>query len=83
MHFFSTDFLFAGKRKYCRLIDHLDIIEIILEGYLINYNSCTENFSFIAARAEIGEFVEYDLDNEDEDWLFEFNEERKILTPET
>ncbi|MCI00469.1 enhancer of polycomb-like transcription factor protein, partial [Trifolium medium] len=34
------------------------------------------------ARAEIGEFVEYDLDNEDEDWLSEFNEERMILTPE-
>lgn len=36
----------------------------------------------IAARAEIGEFVEYDLDNEDEDWLDEFNNERKIIMPE-
>ncbi|XP_059652173.1 uncharacterized protein LOC132299509 [Cornus florida] len=34
------------------------------------------------ARAEIGEFIEYDLDNEDEDWLQEFNNERKILQPE-
>ncbi|XP_020100572.1 uncharacterized protein LOC109718652 isoform X2 [Ananas comosus] len=34
------------------------------------------------ARAEIGEFVEYDMDNEDEDWLEEFNHERKILTAE-
>uniref|UniRef100_A0A1D1XTW9 Enhancer of polycomb-like protein n=1 Tax=Anthurium amnicola TaxID=1678845 RepID=A0A1D1XTW9_9ARAE len=34
------------------------------------------------ARAEIGEFVEYDLDNEDEDWLQEFNNERKILSSE-
>ncbi|XP_068637420.1 uncharacterized protein [Aristolochia californica] len=34
------------------------------------------------ARTEIAEFVEYDLDNEDEDWLEEFNNERKILTPE-
>lgn len=34
------------------------------------------------ARAEIGEFVEYDLDNEDEDWLEDFNNERKNLNPE-
>ncbi|WOK95265.1 enhancer of polycomb-like protein 1 isoform X1 [Canna indica] len=34
------------------------------------------------ARAEIGEFIEYDLDNEDEDWLEEFSNERKILSPE-
>lgn len=36
----------------------------------------------IVARAELGEFVEYDLDNEDEDWLDEFNEEKMILLPE-
>ena len=35
-----------------------------------------------SARNEIGEFVEYDLDNEDEDWLEEFNNERRTLTPE-
>ncbi|KAL5205313.1 hypothetical protein ABZP36_033522 [Zizania latifolia] len=34
------------------------------------------------ARAEIGEFVEYDLDNEDEDWLEDFNNERKNLNTE-
>ncbi|CAL9081721.1 unnamed protein product [Musa acuminata var. zebrina] len=34
------------------------------------------------ARAEIGEFVEYDLDDEDEDWLEEFNNERKIISSE-
>ncbi|XP_038717819.1 enhancer of polycomb-like protein 1 isoform X2 [Tripterygium wilfordii] len=34
------------------------------------------------ARAEIGEFVEYDIDNEDGDWLREFNQDKKILNPE-
>ncbi|XP_059297248.1 uncharacterized protein LOC132050169 isoform X2 [Lycium ferocissimum] len=34
------------------------------------------------ARAEIGEFVEYDLDNEDEDWLQDLNRERKALAAE-
>ncbi|KAJ8548965.1 hypothetical protein K7X08_032328 [Anisodus acutangulus] len=34
------------------------------------------------ARAEIGEFVEYDLDNEDEDWLRDLNRERKDLAAE-
>ncbi|KAL8555000.1 hypothetical protein ACS0TY_002981 [Phlomoides rotata] len=34
------------------------------------------------ARAEIGEFVEYDLDNEDEDWLQDFNKERNTLAAE-
>lgn len=39
-------------------------------------------FSFCAARADIAEFVEYDLDNEDEDWLERFNNEKQILTPD-
>ncbi|KAF3633185.1 hypothetical protein FXO38_25706, partial [Capsicum annuum] len=34
------------------------------------------------ARAEIGEFVECDLDNEDEDWLQDINRERKALAAE-
>lgn len=42
----------------------------------------SEDWLLFAARAEIGEFVEYDLDDEDEDWLEEFNKERKILAPE-
>lgn len=36
----------------------------------------------IVARAEIGEFVEYDLDNEDEDWLQDYNRDRKTLEAE-
>ncbi|XP_038972781.1 enhancer of polycomb homolog 2-like isoform X2 [Phoenix dactylifera] len=34
------------------------------------------------ARVENWEFVDYDLDNEDEDWLQQFNNEKKILAPE-
>lgn len=36
----------------------------------------------LAARAELGDFVEYDLDNEDEDWLDEFNRDQKLIPPE-
>lgn len=39
-------------------------------------------FVFCAARSELGEFVEYDLDNEDEDWLYEFDKDKKELSPE-
>lgn len=48
------------------------------------YLYCLNNLRILinAARAEIGEFVEYDLDNEDEDWLEEFNTERKSISSE-
>lgn len=39
-------------------------------------------YSLFAARAELGDFVEYDLDNEDEDWLQDLNKDRKNLSPE-
>ncbi|KAL1324980.1 hypothetical protein HN51_035083 [Arachis hypogaea] len=59
---------------------------VVVDTYERDY-SCTfaQPNSYLrarGARAEIGEFVEYDLDNEDEDWLFEFNKEKKILMPE-
>jgi len=61
-----------------------------VEGNLVNANllysymlcSCFLLHLGASARNEIGEFVEYDLDNEDEDWLEEFNNERRTLTPE-
>ncbi|OIW17564.1 hypothetical protein TanjilG_08842 [Lupinus angustifolius] len=59
---------------------------VVVDTYERDY-SCTfsQPNTYLRARgawAEIGDFVEYDLDNEDEDWLLEFNEERKIMTPE-
>ncbi|XP_019176963.1 PREDICTED: uncharacterized protein LOC109172259 [Ipomoea nil] len=59
---------------------------VIVDTYERDYSrTFTQPTSYIharGARAEIGEFVEYDLDNEDEDWLHEFNNERKILPAE-
>ena len=41
-----------------------------------------KSFSLFAARSELGEFVEYDLDNEDDDWLYEFDKDSNQLSPE-
>lgn len=56
----------------CNCGDQFGKISIILEL----------NVKMFVARAELGEFVEYDVDNEDEDWIQEFNEEKELLTPE-
>ncbi|CAM8904547.1 unnamed protein product [Rhodiola kirilowii] len=59
---------------------------VIVDTYERDYSSTfvqpTSYLRARGARAEIGEFVEYDLDNEDEDWLHEFNNDKKILAPE-
>lgn len=59
---------------------------VVVDTYERDYSrSFCQPTSYIrarGARAELGEFVEYDLDNEDEDWLEEFNTDKKILTPE-
>ncbi|GAB4856942.1 hypothetical protein Ancab_014860 [Ancistrocladus abbreviatus] len=59
---------------------------VIVDTYERDYSrSFSQPTSYIrarGARAEIGEFIEYDLDNEDEDWLEEFNKEKIILAPE-
>ncbi|KAK9151102.1 hypothetical protein Syun_009411 [Stephania yunnanensis] len=59
---------------------------VVVDSYERDYSrTFSQPTSYLrgrGARAELGEFVEYDLDNEDEDWLVDFNNERKIITPE-
>ncbi|KAL0422167.1 UNVERIFIED_CONTAM: Enhancer of polycomb-like protein 1 [Sesamum latifolium] len=59
---------------------------VVVDTYERDYSpTFTQPTSYLrarGARAEIGGFVEYDLDNEDEDWLQEFNKERKTLAAE-
>ncbi|CAL5329935.1 unnamed protein product [Camellia sinensis] len=50
--------------------------------YSCTFTQPTSYLRARGARAELGDFVEYDLDNEDEDWLQEFNKEKKLLTTE-
>lgn len=58
------------------------IVDTYERDYSRTFNQPTSYLRARGARAEIGEFVEYDLDNEDEDWLQEFNRERKVLAAE-
>ncbi|KAK6121289.1 hypothetical protein DH2020_044992 [Rehmannia glutinosa] len=58
------------------------IVDTYERDYSRTFNQPTSYLRARGARAEIGEFVEYDLDNEDEDWLHDFNKERKTLVAE-
>ncbi|KAH9607765.1 hypothetical protein KSS87_016905 [Heliosperma pusillum] len=59
---------------------------VVVDTYERDYSrSFCQPTSYIrarGARAEVGEFVEYDLDIEDEEWIEEFNKDKKILSPE-
>ncbi|KAJ7969158.1 Enhancer of polycomb-like protein [Quillaja saponaria] len=58
------------------------VVDTYERDYSRTFSQPTSYLRGRGARAELGDFVEYDLDNEDEDWLSEFNKERKILTHE-
>lgn len=58
------------------------IVDTYERDYSPTFNQPASYLRARGARAEIGDFVEYDLDNEDEDWLQEFNKERLILPSE-
>ncbi|KAK1297571.1 hypothetical protein QJS10_CPB15g01272 [Acorus calamus] len=59
---------------------------VVVDTYERDYSSTfVQTPSYLrgrGARAEIGEYNEYDLDDEDEDWLEEFIKDKKILPPE-
>eukprot|EP00249_Psilotum_nudum_P021124 c27981_g2_i1 orf=317-1837(-) len=59
---------------------------VIVESYERDYAcSFIQPSSYVrgwGARSDSAEFVDYDLDDEDEDWLQQFNNERNILSPE-
>ncbi|KAB1212751.1 Enhancer of polycomb-like protein 1 [Morella rubra] len=58
------------------------VVDTYERDYSRTFSQPTSYLRGRGARAELGEFVEYDLDNEDEDWLQDFNKERKMLTSE-
>ncbi|GAB2274026.1 hypothetical protein Dimus_008795 [Dionaea muscipula] len=58
------------------------VVDTYERDYSRSFSQPTTYIRARGARAEIGEFIEYDLDNEDEDWLEEMNKDRKIFTPE-
>ncbi|GMH22730.1 hypothetical protein Nepgr_024573 [Nepenthes gracilis] len=58
------------------------VVDTYERDYSCSFNQPTSYIRARGARAEIGEFIDYDLDNEDEDWLEELNKDNKILMPQ-
>ncbi|CAO2188926.1 unnamed protein product, partial [Urochloa humidicola] len=59
-----------------------DAVDTYERDYTRTFAQPTTYIRGRGARAEIGDFIEYDLDNEDEDWLENYNNERTNLNPE-
>ncbi|GKA42186.1 enhancer of polycomb-like protein [Tanacetum coccineum] len=74
----------ASKKTASSEIPTLEyvIVDTYERDYSSTFNQPTSYLRARGARAEIGEFIEYNLDNEDEDWLEEYNKEGKILPAE-
>ncbi|KAM7258487.1 hypothetical protein ACFE04_014228 [Oxalis oulophora] len=58
------------------------IVDTYERDYSQTFNQPNSYLRAGGTRAELGDFIEYDLDNEDEDWLQEFNRDEEILMPE-
>nr|TKW09821.1 hypothetical protein SEVIR_6G126400v2 [Setaria viridis] len=59
-----------------------DVVDTYERDYTRTFAQPTTYIRGRGARAEVGDFIEYDLDNEDEDWLEGYNNERKNLNAE-
>ncbi|KAL3702341.1 hypothetical protein R1sor_020363 [Riccia sorocarpa] len=58
------------------------VVESYEKDYTRTFNQPPSYLRGRGARTEATEYVEYDLDDEDEDWLNQLNAERRILSPE-
>nr|XP_043624734.1 uncharacterized protein LOC122596249 [Erigeron canadensis] len=73
----------ASKKTVSEIpIPEYVIVDTYERDYSPTFKQPTSYLRARGVRGEIGEFVEYDLDNEDEDWLEEFNKEKDILPAE-
>eukprot|EP00898_Chlorokybus_atmophyticus_P003648 jgi/Chlat1/4284/Chrsp29S04377 len=59
-----------------------DIVETYTTDYKATFVQPPSYVRSAGVRAEIGDYIEYDLDDDDEDWLAQLNQERRLLAPE-
>ncbi|CAM6082749.1 unnamed protein product [Calypogeia fissa] len=61
---------------------NFEVVDSYERDYTRSFNQPPSYLRGRGARNETAEYVEYDLDDEDEDWLQQLNAERRILAPE-
>ena len=59
-----------------------DFVQCISRSWQFSLTISVFLCMYSTARADTTEFVEYDLDNDDDDWLVMYNKEETILSPE-